>query len=108
MGPSQIQQEVILITRTSFSAARLLNTDNPDMMSPLREKEKLLEACWSGLLQEMLPEVWEKTENNALLYLWRIREAIFFLGLEYGEFRAALEHQFSINPYSFIKTKSFN
>lgn len=108
MEPSQIQQEILLVTRTSFSASRLLNTDDPDNLSPLREKEQLLEACWNGLLIKLLPEVWGKPEKDALLYLWRIREAIFFLGLEYGEFRASISHQFSINPYSFIRTQSFN
>jgi len=72
------------------------------------EKEQLEDACWNGLLQEMLPEAYAKTEHSGMLYLWQIREAAFFLELEIGEFPAAIDKYYSIDPYSFLETKTFS
>jgi len=72
------------------------------------EKEQLEEACWNGLLQEMLPEAYPTPADAGILYLWQIREAAFFLELEIGEFPAAIDKFYSIDPYSFLGTKTYS
>ena len=74
---------------------------NPGKQSNLTEREQLEEACWNGLLQEMIPEICEQTEGNKKLFLWQIKEGNSFIELELGEIPEQKDNHFSIDPYSF-------
>jgi hypothetical protein len=106
MEKSATQKEILLMTGTSFTARNYADRNDSGKASPLTEIEKLEEACWNGLLKEMLPEVFEKADNK--LYLWQIREADSFIELELAEAPTAKNSQFSLDPYSFLSTTSFN
>lgn len=93
------QQEILLLTGTSFSSRQCYQKDDKDYQKPLTEKQQLAEACWNGLLRDMLPEVYEK---NEILYLWQIRETNAFIEIELGELPEEMEKYFSIDPYSFL------
>jgi len=95
------QMEVIILTGTSFSAGRF--SDKNTYNKPGRsEKEILTEACWNGLLPEILPEVVEQLPAGKKIYLWEIKEADAFIELELGELQESTDRYFSINPYSFL------
>ena len=96
------QQEILLMTGTNFSSRQCSKKDDDDNQANLTEKEQLEEACWSGMLQEMLPEIYEQPAENRKLYLWQIREASSFLGLELGEQPGDKESHLSIDPYTFM------
>lgn len=102
MKTNSTQQEILLLTGTSFSSREFCDTGDGFNYNHLTEKEKLVVACWNGVLPELLPEIFEKRTVNKKLYLWEIREASSFIELEMGEIYLALEKQFSIDPYSFI------
>ena len=106
MATKSTQQEILLLTGTSFTAGQW-NKKDPSGDS-LTDKEQLKEACWNGLLNEMLPEICGKKENTGALYLWQIREAAAFLELELGEFPPAIDKYYSIDPYSFLPTRLFS
>lgn len=72
----------------------------------LTEKQRLEQACWNGLLCEMLPEVCEKTDR--VMYLWRIKEGASFIDLEFGESPMAIEAESSIDPYAFLPLQIVN
>jgi hypothetical protein len=94
------------MTGTSFSSRHWYEkVDGDDRLS---QKEQLQEACWNGLLVEMLPEICKKPENNQKLIVWRIREAMSFLELDLGEFLTNKEQQYSIDPYCFLAMQSYN
>lgn len=101
MKTNSTQHEILLVTGTSFSSREFCETSDGLNYNPLTEKEKLVVACWNGLLPEMLPEIFEQPVNKKL-YLWEIREASSFIELELGEIYLELEKQFSIDPYSFL------
>jgi len=95
------QQEILLMTGTTFSARQWCEKD-AGKQTDLTEKEQLKEACWNGLLQEMLPGIWEQTEGKKKLFLWDIKEGKSFIELELAEIPEEKDKYFSIDPYLFM------
>lgn len=108
METNSTQQEILLITGTSFSLRQLSEKDSSSGNKNLTEKEQLEEACWNGLLPEMLPEICKEAIENKKIYLWQIKEADSFIELELSEFPEQTDKYFSLDPYSFMTTKFFN
>ena len=102
MEINSTQQEILLVTGTSFTSGKFCETSDGFSYYNLSEKEKLEVACWNGLLPEMLPEIFNQHAPNKKLYLWEIREGASFIGLELGEHYKEFEKRFSLDPYSFI------
>ena len=75
-----LQQEILLLTGTTFSQRQLCENDAKDDSNHLSESEKLEEACWTGLLDELLPEI----ITNKKLYIWHIGDTEFSLQIECG------------------------
>jgi hypothetical protein len=100
MKTDSTQQEVLLLTGTTFSkrewSEKLSGKNNN-----LTEKEQLEEACWNGMLPEILPEIYLHMENNKKLFLWQIKEGDSFIELDLGEVPGEIDDYFSIDPYSF-------
>ena len=102
MEKNSTQQEILLVTGTSFSLGEFCQTSDGLSYNHLTEKQKLEVACWNGLLPVMLPEIFKQHAENKKLYLWEIREAASFIELEMGEQYMEFEKEFSIDPYSFL------
>ena len=96
------------MTGTTFSSREWCETDDSAKENHFTEKEKLEDACWNGLLKDMFPEIFGNHESTKLLFLWQINEASSFIQLELGEFPTEKDKFYSIDPYSFLKTQSFN
>jgi hypothetical protein len=101
MKTNSTQQEILLMTGTSFSSRQWCEK-NDSAQNQFTDKEQLQNACWNGLLQEMLPEICKPTAEDKNLYLWQITEAKSFIDLELGEVPGEIEKNHSINPYSFL------
>ena len=101
MKTTSTQQEILLMTGTRFSerewAEKLVEDKNK-----LSATEKLEDACWNGLLDEMLPELVQKTTDGKKLFLWHIRHCRSFLEIELSESSPMIEQEFSIDPYFFV------
>src|SRR5215212_9660764 len=101
------QQEILLLTGTKFSerewAEKLVEDKNK-----LSATEKLEDACWNGLLGEMLPEVIQKTTEGKKLFLWNVRQCRSFLEIELGESSPVIERENSIDPYLFVNEIPLN
>lgn len=108
MNPISFQQEILILTGTSFSSRQCCEKDEKGNTSPLTEAEQLENACWNGLLPDILPEIMEQRLNNNPIYLWEIREAASFIELELGHQRTEREKHFSVNPYLFLNTQHYN
>jgi hypothetical protein len=100
MKPTSTQQEILLLTGTNFSARHSFEKDDKDKMF-LTEKEQLEEACWNGLLKDMLPEICEQVYGNKL-YMWQVWKTNSFIEIELGEIPEEKEKYYSIDPYSFL------
>ena len=101
MKAHSTQQEILLITGTKFSerewAEKLVEDKNK-----LSATEKLEDACWNGLLDEMLPEIVQKTDDGKKLFLWNIRNCRSFLEIELSDSSPVIDRENSIDPYLFV------
>jgi hypothetical protein len=102
---TNLQQEILLMTGTNFTSRQCWQKINPEKENPFSEADELQDACWNGLLKEMLPEI---CEGNKKLYLWQIRENKSCIDIELGELPSPLEAYFSIDPYTFLTEQSEN
>jgi len=101
MKLKSIQQEILLITGTKFSA-REWAEKNAEDKNKLSSSERLEDACWNGLLDEMLPEIIEKTNDGKKLFLWHIRHCKSFLEIDLSESSPVIDPASSIDPYFFV------
>ena len=101
MKTAPTQLEILLMTGTKFSA-REWAEKNVEDKNKLSATEQLEEACWNGLLNEMLPELVQKTSEGKKLFLWHIRHCRSFLGIELSESSSLIEPEFSVDPYFFV------
>jgi len=100
------QQEILLITGTHFLQKEWCEKD--DTKKSLSATEQLENACWNGVLDEMLPEIMEKTSEGKSLFLWHVRQCRSFLELELSESSSVIDRQFSIDPYLFTHLQILN
>jgi len=101
---TNLQQEILLMTGTNFTSRQCWQKNNSEKEN-LSEADELQDACWNGVLKEMLPEI---CEGNKKLYLWQIRENKSCIDIELGELPSPLEAYFSIDPYTFLAEQSEN
>jgi len=104
---SIFQQEILLMTGTTFSIRQWCEKDTTNQKK-FTEKEQLENACWNGLLQTLLPEIFVKTEEDKNLSLMEIREGLSFIELEMGEPQEEMDKYFSIDPYSFMHLRGMS
>jgi len=102
---TNLQQEILLMTGTRFTARQCWQKNNAENENTYSEADQLQDACWNGLLNDMLPEI---CESKKKLYLWQIRENKSCLDIELGELPSQLEPYFSIDPYTFLAEQSEN
>ena len=108
MAQNYTQVEVLLMTGTSFLAGNWIPKDDDPASQHLSDMEKLQEACWNGLLETILPEVWTKPANDGILYLWDIKESQSFLELELSEVPLLIDRRLSVTPHSFLHFQNYN
>ena len=69
MKTKSTQQEVLLITGTRFSSRQCQDKKDAGNPNRLTDNEMLEDACWNGLIQSLLPEVFDTTECRQTLSL---------------------------------------
>ncbi|MEO5996088.1 MAG: hypothetical protein ABIN89_05165 [Chitinophagaceae bacterium] len=102
MKPNSIQQEILLVTSTRIPEWQLERTDIYDKSQHLSYTEQLEEACWNGLLDDLLPGTIEKPTSGKKLHLWQVRSGSSFIRIELCTFPIVIEKQLSIDPYFFV------
>ena len=102
------QQEVLLMSKSSFASRQYCENDNAPGLSNEPQNDKLKEACWNGLVKELMPEIFYTDDKNAKLFLWQVREANHFFALEMSEYPLDVDKYLSIDPYRFMQVKGFN
>src|SRR5258705_13529882 len=93
-----IQQEVLLLTGTTFSQRQLCGRNDENDNGKLAESEKLEKAIWDGLFGELLPEI----ITNKKLQIWQIWDTEFSLQIELSKYPSR-ERSSSINPHYFLR-----
>ena len=108
MKKKSTQQEILLLTGTGFSTQQWCKNDENGKSENLTDLESLEEACWNGLIQELLPEIYRAGRGEEKMYLWYVRRISSFLELELGNYPDKIDNYYSINPYSFITATCSN
>ena len=106
MEEQSTQQEVLLLTGTSFSARQRIDNGESERNRNLDETAKLEEACWNGLLPAMLPEIC--TVSDKPVFIWKIREGAAFLEVEISDIPRELDAYYSLDPYAYAMTRTYN
>ena len=102
-----VNQEILLMTTTTFAHREWCEKD-VQRSKALSANEQLEEACWNGLLDELLPGIIEKSTSGKRLLLWQITQCSSFLEIELCESPVHMDNALSINPYFFLRTISSN
>lgn len=101
MKNNLIAQE-ILIAYKSTPFNKQFEKKNRDDSSNFTPKEMIADACWNGILFEIVPEI------TTHLSLRDINETESFLALNYGAFDYSFDNELSLNPYLFLQSISEN
>lgn len=108
MKNNTTQQEVLLVTGTGFAFRQYCEKDGSNNTPQLSAHDRLKNACWNGMLKDILPEVFMLSDPEVKMYLWQMREAHQFLALEMGDQPSEIDNYFSIDPYCFIHEQGGN
>jgi hypothetical protein len=100
MKKESTSQEILLLTGTTFSLRQWSKTDESEKSENSNEHDLLQEACWNGMIGEMLPEI-AADFNTTGMYLWKIHVGQSFIELEIGQSPEPADPYFSIDPYYF-------
>jgi len=107
MKTKNVNQEILLMTTSTFASREWCEKDAYGSKG-LSAGEQLEEACWNGLLDELLPGIIEKSASGKKLLLWQIIPCRSFLEIELCESPVQMDDALSINPYDFLRTLSYN
>ncbi len=103
------QQEIILIQGTGFANRQYAEKTPPtNTNNYLSKHETLKQACWNGMLKDLMPELFFMFSPDTKLYLWQMRECEKLLTLEMSEEPTELDYYTSIDPYCFMEVQEYN
>jgi hypothetical protein len=104
MKPQAISREILLMTDTSFARRQLCeHKDTKQKESKYSPADELEKACWSGLVFEMLPDIFNDDERKSL-FVWKINQAEQFLHVQLSSTPTSTHYETSIDPYFFLPT----
>ena len=106
MANDLIQQEILLMVNSNFTK-QLLHKDTCDEKTSYLIAEQLEDACWNGMLEDMLPGIIEKNDGTKL-FLWHVKHNNDCIELELGEYPQQSDLFYTINPRGFLMAKNFN
>jgi hypothetical protein len=108
MKTAPIQQEIVLVMNTTLSNKQWTEKDITGGANKGPATDRMEEACWNGLLDELLPEIIERTPSGKPLYLWQIRMHDAIIDMELSEYPGTIDKEFSIDPHLFLQSGYLN
>jgi len=109
MKTTSIHQEILLLAQTSFVSRQLMQEEDPAQQQQSRSAhDQLEEACWNGLIQLVLPEIFEEPLGSKNLFMWKVTGAEAYIGIELGNTPLEKETEFSIDPIAFLRTQKLS
>ena len=100
-------QEVLLITSSSFAQRDLCEKDSIESLPGESNTEKMVRACWNGLLDDLLPEL-VANRNSRGLYLIDVSKLQQSLLIRMSTTPTKIENVCSIDPASIQLQDSCN
>jgi hypothetical protein len=108
MKTAPIQQEIVLVMNTTLSNKQWTEKDITGGANKGPVTDRMEEACWNGLLDELLPEIIERSPSGKPLYLWQIRMHDAIIDMELSEYPGTIEKELSIDPHLFLHFSYLN
>jgi hypothetical protein len=106
MKQTAINHEVLLLSGTSFSKRQFspknINKAQNSYSNPLQD------ACWNGLVFDILPDIIKPPSEKNLHYTWEVVPAESFVEVKIGAVPYDVEKGKSVNPYLFLSEKNIN
>jgi hypothetical protein len=96
-----VQQEILLIANSSISKRNLCEKDHSESSQTSSIMEQLAEACWNGMLKELLPGLLLSVKGKTL-FLWQVQCANNFLHIDLCERPKFSNKEHSVDPYIFL------
>jgi len=97
-----IMKQEILLMITPFSKKELCEKDARNSIHHQSHAAQLEEACWNGLLDELLGNIIEKTSFGKRLCIWHIQQGKSFIEIELCNAPQSTEKHLSVDPYIFL------
>ena len=108
MSKNSYIQEIIIVSASRF-ANREYCEKKPEIQGKKPEKNaSLKEACWNGMLKDMMPELFFHFDSDSKMYMWQMREGERLLTMEMSEEPSELDFQASIDPYIVMEIQVMN
>ena len=101
MEKKNIQQEILLITKSNLSK-RNFSIRQEEKNQPCSAAEILEQACWNGMLEDLISEVLATSPDGKKLLLWQIQKANSFLHIDLCESPETVDYAKSVDPYFFM------
>lgn len=110
MNSQHINQEILLFIGSGFANRELciLNAENKKAKRYISPNDQLENACWDGLLYELLPEVTGAAGSKKETFIWQITSADDFLCIHMGACYIPIMGKSSIDPCYFIISVNLN
>lgn len=108
MKKISINQEILLNADCTFFKRDWCELNNSKNNKALSQKEQVIQLCWNGVLQEMIPEIYNHEPGKKPLTLWEINENGRLLDLRYGDYDRQMNDEWSVNPYVYLALSVFN
>ncbi len=106
MKQKAINYEVLLFTNTRFSKKEFSEKNFDRVNMP--DSCQLQNACWNGLVFEILPDIIQPASAKNPVYTWEVAAAENFIEVKIGTAPYSIEGATSLNPYLLLSKKNFN
>ena len=94
--------EMLLFTNTSFAKREFCERNDWGGNEGRRFLADHLEkACWSGVLFEMFPDMFEPKDRKSMC-VWKVNQAEQFIHVDLGNCIVLPEFATSVDPYFFL------
>lgn len=101
------QMEILLVANAGFFSKNWVKNKESAADKKFTPKEKLMDACWNGLVPELLPEFFDASNKNTHK-LWEINDTNAFVNIIFRQGDAPMEEEFLLNPYIIMEFTEFN
>ena len=109
MKRQHIHQELLVFTTTSLSRNVLCETNPNDKKENMSPTEKLEQACWDGLLNEIFPEIiGSDSTSSPKMFIWGVYTGKSFLLIDLADAPGTLDAVCSVDPYLFLSELNSN
>ena len=103
MKPELTHHEILLAIRSWFFSRPFCSKDGSQIKGiPFSSMEELEKACWNGILDEALPELFEESGSSGDKQIRSTASGMNFLCVNISQYPVAVEKQASIDPYIFL------